>query len=94
MSEDYKVLRIISIAFKVLALLVFLGTNLITFLTIMQGPPGSGQHIAFNIFNLLFPIFIGLFKTLFLYTLGELVILFIGMKSDLEKINHSLTNKK
>ncbi|MCK8817294.1 hypothetical protein MWH28_07955 [Natroniella sulfidigena] len=91
MSENYKALRIISIAFKVLAVLVFLGTNLITVLNFMQGPPGGpNQHMAFNIFNLLFPIFIGLFKTLFLYALGELIILFIEVKSDLAKINHSL----
>ncbi|MCK8827205.1 hypothetical protein MWH25_05555 [Natroniella acetigena] len=94
MSTDYKALRIISTAFKVLAVLVFLGTNLITFLTIMQEPPRTGQHIAFNLFNLLFPIFIGLFKTLFLYALGELIVLFVEMKGDLEEINHSLINRE
>ena len=57
-SNNYKALRIISIAFKVLAIISILFTFFITFVNLVQQPNNiNAQNSAFMIFNNLFPIY-------------------------------------
>ncbi|GAB6138593.1 hypothetical protein [Halanaerobaculum tunisiense] len=91
--NEYKALRIISIAFKVLAGFALLFTLLVTFVNIIQNPnmgPQTHPNPIIAFFNTLFPILFGLFQSLFLYASSELILLLIDMKDNLEDINHKL----
>lgn len=85
--NNYKSLRIISTAFKVLAIISIIFTFFMTFVNLVHQPIDlNNQNSAFIIFNNLFPILFGMFQALFLYACGEIIILFIDMKEDLTTI--------
>ena len=80
-------MRIISIAFKVLAIISIVFTLFITFINLVNQPARSVENSAFKVFNNLFPILFGMFQALFLYSCGEIIILLIEMKEDLTVIS-------
>ncbi|WP_027340471.1 hypothetical protein [Halonatronum saccharophilum] len=87
MNENYKTLRAVAFALKILAFIGFAGIFFITIINIFtaRGSMGHG-NIGYLIFNNLFPIFFAVFQALFLYAFSELILLFIDIKEDLNQI--------
>jgi len=89
-ENDYKVLKIMASLFKILAFVGLAGTLLITMTNLKQLAAPNQQmmraNLGFIIFNNLFPVFFGLLQTMVLYTVGELIYLFIDIKQDLTEI--------
>ena len=93
MKNNYGNLKIISISFKFLSILGLLGTTFITIINFKEmGLAIQHKNLGFAIFNSLFPIFFGIFQTIFLYCMGELILLFADMKNNLQQINKKISD--
>ncbi len=96
MDNNYKTLRFLAIMLKILATIGLLGIFFITFLGFISqglGSVGLGTpSLPFALFNSLFPLFFAVLQATVLYSLGELIILFINIKTDLSHLNNKLNN--
>jgi len=90
--KDYKILKTIALLLKVLAVIGFIGSFITTIGSIFAGgmTPAMGQNRIIILFNNLFPIYFGVLQAVILYGLGELLLVFIDIKTDLSRINRKI----